>query len=247
MDESQGRGGDGGQLTPQSPAPRNGPLAGRETGGKASEQQDSLGDDGLSTSSSQAARDLFYRRAEGGRRDVRGAGNAVIVGGTGSPYGGVVDAAANKTLGTPPRELELNNSVFWPDPIAAGTGRGEADGSNFSGGAGEAPGMSKSHSSWVTAPVGTASSTAESSSLPSAATSALVGGAPKLLDFFNMQDEASSRQFRAARDYMEGFRELDLDRAILERGLGVTGERLVALDLPLMARYTFQVIGGARA
>lgn len=70
-----------------------------------------------------------------------------------------------------------------------------------------------------------------------------MGRAPKLLDFFDVNDEHSSRQFRAARDYLEEFRELNLDRAILQEGLGATGERIAALDLPLVARYTFQVIG----
>lgn len=71
-----------------------------------------------------------------------------------------------------------------------------------------------------------------------------MGGAPKLLDFFDMQDEDSSRQFRVARDYLEEFHQLNFDRAILERGLGATGQRMAALDLPLLARYTFQVTGG---
>lgn len=87
------------------------------------------------------------------------------------------------------------------------------------------------------------SSTTGSSSSPSTAPSAVLGRAPKLLDFFNLKDELSSRDFRVARDYFEELREFNIDRAILQEGLGATGERITALDLPLVARYTFQVIG----
>lgn len=171
-------------------------------------------------------------------------GNAAILGGAGSPDGEVVDAAANNAFRTPPREPELN-SIFFLDSAMASTGRGVADGSILSSGGSE-PSERKSSPSQVTIAVGPSSSTAESSSLPSTATSVLMGGAPKLLDFFDMQDEGSSRQFRAARDYIGEFRELNLDRAILERGLGATGKRMAALDLPLMARYTFQVFRRTR-
>lgn len=165
--------------------------------------------------------------------------NAEVVGGTGGPDGDAVGALASYSLDTPPGELDLN-SVFWPDPASASAGSGVGDSSVLSSGGGEATGSSTSRAA---AAVGTGSSTAESSSLPSVATSVLMGGAPKLLDFFDMQDEDSSRQFRVAKEYLEEFRQLDLDRAILERGLGATGQRMAALDLPVIARYTFQVMG----
>lgn len=222
-DEPRSRGGGDGQIKLPSPTLQNGAVT--------------EGD----TSSSQVARDLCYHRGDAGRRGVPATGSAVVAGGTRGPDGVVLDAVANNVDGTPPRELELNNGVFWPDSTSASTGRGVADGSVLSSAGGEGPEKSAFPSRVATA-VGTGSSTTGSSSLPSIATSVLMGSAPKLLDFFDMQDEASSRQFRAARDYLEGFRELNLDRAILESGLGATGQRMAALDLPLMARYTFQVI-----
>lgn len=92
-----------------------------------------------------------------------------------------------------------------------------------------------------TSTTNTGSTSAGSSVLTSAATSILMGRAPKLVDFFDLEDEGSRREFQEARDYLEEWREFSIDRAIVTAGLGATGERLAALDLPLVARYTFQV------
>lgn len=236
-DEPQSRGGGGGRLEPPSSAPQNGAVAEGDINRVESDVGHAVDDN---QKSSQAARDLFYRRGEAGKGVAPATGNAVMVRGAGSPDDRNVDTSANNVCGTP-GELELNSSVFWPDPASASTRQGVADGSAF-GSEGDEISERNNFQPRLTTAVGTDSSTAESSSVPSVATSVLVGGAPKLLDFFDMQDENSSRLFRAARDYLEEFRDLNLDRAILESGLGTTGQRLAALDLPLMARYTFQVI-----
>lgn len=159
----------------------------------------------------QDARNLFYRQAGVGGLTAE---NMEIGGGANSALG---ETAAVDALGTPPRDLELGR-------LSNGGGAG----------AGGLPPA-------TAATTGTGCSTAESSSLPSTATSILRGRAPKLLDFFDDHHEQSNREFKAARDYLEEFRELNLDRAILQAGLEATGERMAALNLPLVARYTFQV------
>lgn len=166
----------------------------------------------LADGGDQDARNLFYRQAGVGGFTAE---NAEIGGGEKVAFG---QAAANDALGAPPRELELG-------------------GLDNGGGAGAESGLPPA----TTATTDTGCSTADSSSLPSTATSILRGRAPKLLDFFDDHDEQSTREFKAARDYLEEFRELNLDRAILQAGLEATGERLAALNLPLVARYTFQV------
>lgn len=202
------------------------------------------------SSSSQAASNLFYLPGEGGR-----SGEGQVGAGAGrSPAGnaafpgrtvGVADGVADSVAGGPRGEVEFINSIFWPHPYSTSLDRDKADGSvNSSTG-----GMFMDRAlptSETSSDVGAGSSTGGSSSLSlsssSAATSAVMGRAPKLVDFFNLNNEGSSRQFRAARDYLAEFREFNLDRAILQEGLGATGERIAALDLPLVARYTFQVI-----
>lgn len=67
--------------------------------------------------------------------------------------------------------------------------------------------------------------------------------APKLLDFYDYRDARACHEMRTTREYLEGFRELDLDRAVLESELGYTRNRIEALELPAVARYAFQVMG----
>ncbi|CAM9129624.1 unnamed protein product, partial [Hapterophycus canaliculatus] len=192
------------------------------------EQLQGVDTEDLTCSNSQEARDTVFPR----RTEERGS-----VGGlppTDDDLGGEGgDVTVERLLDTPPGDLEVDNSegANRPSSPFIATGAGEGNG-------GAAAGRALLVSSTAT----TVSGTAEPSSLSSAATSVLMGRAPKLLDFFDTDDEGSSCDFRGATEYIEKFREFDLDRAILEKGLGATGERLAALDLPLVARYTFQTM-----
>lgn len=67
--------------------------------------------------------------------------------------------------------------------------------------------------------------------------------APKLLDFYEHLDARAWHEMRTTAEYLEGFRDLDLHRAIFESELGNTRDRIEALDLPAVARYGFQVTG----
>lgn len=67
------------------------------------------------------------------------------------------------------------------------------------------------------------------------------GQVPKLLDFFDMSDADSNREFREAREYVEELREFSLDRIALEGSLGGPRNRLAGLNVPILARYAFQV------
>lgn len=211
--------------------PQVGAAAGGSTGKVGRELQQWIDDGDYNSSSSQAARDLFYHRAVGGGR-----------GGGESPAGkaAFTDGADDDVAGAPPREVEVSNLILWPHPSSLNMPGDIADNSvNRSEGVLLIDGTQPQSKASNTTDGGC--STVGSSSISSAATSAVLGRAPKLLDFFNLNDEGSSREFREARNYLEEFREFNLDRAILQEGLGATGERIAALDLPLVARYTFQV------
>lgn len=182
-------------------------------------------------SCSQEARSTAYRCGRGEAADADGSSP------TAHDLGGVIDDGGRATIGgvwgTSLADLEINNSESGHHLSLSSRGAGAADGSAAAAVAGTLRTASTAT---------TASGTAGSSSLSSAATSVVVGRAPKLLDFFDSDDEGSRSDFREATLYVEKFREFDLDRAILEKGLGATGECLAALNLPLVARYTFQVI-----
>ncbi|CAM9926140.1 unnamed protein product, partial [Ectocarpus fasciculatus] len=197
--------------------------------GSSSEGKPEWLDDGdRNSSSSQEARRLFYRREEGVAE--RNAESTACAGG--SSTGGAVDAAGDDHLGSPNAD---NNSTCCRPNLRSG--RDSADDGGPSGGGGTA--VDKVN---PTSTTNTGSTSAGSSVLTSAATSILMGRAPKLVDFFDLEDEGSRREFQEARDYLQEWREFSIDRAIVTAGLGATGERLAALDLPLVARYTFQTM-----
>lgn len=68
--------------------------------------------------------------------------------------------------------------------------------------------------------------------------------APKLLDFYDLRDPRSSPEVRVTRQYIEEFRQIDLERAVQESDLGRTRDGIETLNVPAVARYAFQV-GGA--
>lgn len=131
-----------------------------------------------------------------------------------------------------------DNALFYSSSPPVIVGNGSEDGvlllaeRKDSGGAGgpETP------SSTVTAETGTTTTT-----LSSATTVTAAGTVPKLLDFYNLADEDSNREFRAARECLEKFLGFDLDRAVLEGSLGFLKDRAVGLDVPTMAGYAFEV------
>ncbi|CAM9910671.1 unnamed protein product, partial [Ectocarpus sp. 12 AP-2014] len=190
-----------------------------------------LDDGDRNSSSSQEERRLFYRREEGlAERNSESTAYAAGANG-GSRTRGAADAAGDDSLGPPYAE---NNSTCGPYVRA---GRDSAvDGGPSSGGGTTVDRVHPPSTS------NTGSTSAGSSVQASAATSVLVGRAAKLVDFFDLEDAGSRREFQEARDYVEEWREFSVDRAIVTAGLGATGERLAALDLPLVARYTFQTM-----
>lgn len=76
----------------------------------------------------------------------------------------------------------------------------------------------------------------------STTTTAAAGCVLKLIDCFDLTNVESSREFRAARDYVDNFsgRRAD-DKDFAEGGLGASNDESAALDVPLVARYAFQV------
>lgn len=188
-------------------------------------------DNDPSNSCSQEARSVAFPCGTGKGETARGL--APLADDLSDSVGNVEHTTVGGLLGTSPGDLEINCSENRHHVPLSSNGAGAGDGTG--GSAVDRPLRTASTAT-------TASGTARSSSLSSAATSVLMGRAPKLLDFFHSDDERSRSDFRNATDYIEKFREFDLDRAILEKGLGATGENLAALDLPLVARYTFQVI-----
>lgn len=219
--------GGGGQRHALSPLLQADKAASR---GSSSEGRPEWLDDGdRNSSSSQEARRLFYRREEGvSERNAESTACAAGANG-GSSAGGAAHAAGDDSLGSP--HADNNNTC---SNLRAG--RDSAADGGPSGGGGTAVNRTSPPSTTKTG-----STSADSSVLTSAATSILMGRAPKLVDFFDLEDEGSRREFQEARDYLEEWREFSIDRAIVTAGLGPTGERLAALDLPLVARYTFQV------